>query len=444
MKKKYLAVRFRKIVFRRIACFCLCSGFHLCPFLFLISKARADLATDAWSLTPEVVTVADYSKQKLNHVRPGLLFSLKESLIGSEQWTLSLESKLRTDFQKKFSSTEKDYEFRMDRAFVQRQGQRTSVALGLQKYTWGDSAFFDGVDFLNPRDLTEPLYEDDERTKIAVPSLNLQYLGDNTIFQTVLILKTMRTPLEKQFAGVLLEMPQERPWLRELEWGIKAGGLLKSGWDINGYLLSHYERLPQFFLIPDPKASIPPAVVPGVAPGSTAGVLVPPVILSVNEPRVFSFGLTVTQSGEELVFRSELALHSNRALPEQGALRSFTADQAVLHSTFDLTTFKDLLTTFEIWGEQWMADSSTKFKNQSVLVGFRSQKPLWDGRFEPSMGYLQSPQSDESWAFFKVQCKPFGAAQISVEAHRTQTSTGSILARRGLKNLLRSSVSYQF
>lgn len=392
------------------------SLFFILELSSLSFSARADLKS--WTLTPEIVTVGSVSDRVLWNLRPGLGFSWQSTLLESDSISLHFEGKARVDTQTKFVSTDEKYDYKIDKSYVQIQGSRTSFSLGLQKYTWGDSAFFDGVDVLNPRDLTEPLYTDDNQAKISVPSANLQYLGDNTVFQTVLNLKTLRSPLEDQFENIPVRRPAERAWLHDLEWGCKAGGLLKNGLDINGYLISHIERVPQFYFSQ--------------------------FELRVNEPRVFSLGLTATQSVGDFVFRSEFALHSNRALPDQGALRSSTADQSVFHATLDLTSFKNLLTTFEFWGEHWFADSTPRFKPNSSLLGVRTQKPFWNGRFEPSAGYLFSSEFSESWAFTKMQLRLYSSLQVSLEAHWAETSTGRVLARRGLKNLIRSAISFQF
>jgi hypothetical protein len=110
----------------------------------------------------------------------------------------------------------------------------------------------------------------------------------------------------------------------------------------------------------------------------------------------------------------------------------------------DATAFKNIVTTFEVWREWWSVKSNARFRGESALLGIRFQKPFWNGRLEPSAGYLASPEGAETWGFVKLDVKAFESSQISVEGHWAKTSTGRVLARRGLKNLIRSSVSYQF
>lgn len=393
------------------------------PIIGLYTPCIARAELKSWSATPEVLTVGTTKDRRLLNLRPGLGLKWQSEVYFFEEISISLEAKLRADTRSKFVSTGKKYELKSDHAVIQWQGNRASVGLGLQKYTWGDSAFFDGVDFLNPRDLTEPLYSDDEQIKIAVPSVNLQYLGDNTVFQTVITLKPSRSPLGGSFNGVAVEKAPARRWFMDSEFGLKAGGLLKNGWDINGYLLSYFERVPQFYLSGSPQTGF---------------------VLKVNEPRVFSMGLSATQSAGDFVFRSEFALHSNRALQDQGALLRSRSDQAVFHATLDATLLKDLITTFEVWQEHWFVSKSANFIPDSTLVGLRTQKPFWDGRFEPAAGVLLSPDRKEQWRYVRAQLKPYESLQLSAELHWAKTSTGRVLARRGLKNLIRSTISYQF
>ena len=388
---------------------------------WLPTFARADLKS--WTLKPEVVSVGSVSDRVLWNFRPGLGLKWKDSFWGSDQFSFAAAARFRGDVQANFVSTQRPYEFKIDESYLQWQGNRASAALGWQKYTWGDSAFFDGVDFLNPRDLSEPLYDDDDAIKIPVPSVNFQYLGDNTIFQTVLTLKAERTPVDRDIQGIGIKTPAERGWLSAIEVGGKAGGLLKSGWDLNGYILSHFERVPQFVTVLKPFTEAE---------------------LELSEPRVFTLGLTATQSVGDFVFRGEFAQHSNRAVPDQGAIERKIASQAVFHATVDATAFTNIVTTFEVWREWWSAKSNARFRGDSALLGIRLQKPFWDGRLEPSAGYLASPDRAESWGFVKLDVKTFESSQISIEGHWAKTSTGRVLARRGLKNLIRSSVSYQF
>ncbi|NBW83621.1 hypothetical protein EBR21_17890, partial [bacterium] len=352
----------------------LCFGFQL--------VAKADLKS--WSLAPEVLSVGSVSDRKLLNLRPGLGLKWGASVWDSDQFSFDAEARFRGDSKAKFVSTGKQYEFKVDKAYLQWQGNHSSASVGWQKYTWGDSAFFDGVDFLNPRDLSEPLYSDDDEIKIPVPSVNFQYLGNNTVFQTVLTLKSQRTPVDRDFQGIPIKAPTVPRWLSSMEVGGKAGGLLKSGWDLNGYILSHFERVPQFVLVPKSLTNVE---------------------LQLNEPRVFTMGLTATQSIDNFVFRGEFAQHSNRAVPDQGAIEKKIASQAVFHATMDATSFKDLLTTFEFWREWWTVKSTEGFRGESALLGFRLQKPVWNGRLEPSAGYLASPDRSETWAFAKLEVK---------------------------------------
>lgn len=146
----------------------------------------------------------------------------------------------------------------------------------------------------------------------------------------------MRSPVGDDIENIPVESPDEHLWIHDLEVAFKAGGLLKSGWDINGYLLSYFERIPQpIFKFP---ASPPAAGVPPTRGNSNQPVgSVSAVTLRLNEPRVFTLGLTATQSAGDYVYRGELALHTNRALPDVPSTKASLADQAVFHGTTDVT-----------------------------------------------------------------------------------------------------------
>jgi hypothetical protein len=154
--------------------------------------------------------------------------------------------------------------------------------------------------------------------------------------------------------------------------------------------------------------------------------------------------VTATQSVDVFVFRAEAALHVGRAVPDI-SLRTVTeGSQLVLHGTSDFTMFEDMVTTFEVWNEGWSAKKSPTFDDKSLLFGFRTMKTFFKGEFEPSAGFMISDDGYESWSFLKVNFKFLESALLSAEAHWAKTSTGRVLARRSLKNLVRSSLSFQF
>ena len=401
--------------------------------LFFTAQAVADLKT--WTLTPEITTAGSAHDRVLWNFRPAVNAQWETALFERDDLSFHFDGKLRADTQQKFVSTGQKYEFRVNKAYLQWQGNKAGISLGMQRLTWGDSAFLDGVDMINPRDLTEPLYADDETVKLAVPAVNLQYLGENTIFQIVLTLKAVRSPVRDNLNGTVIVRPKQRKWFNDLELAFKAGGLLKNGWDVNGYLLSHFERLPQ------------PVLSVSGSPSGTAGSAAPQtpsISFRLNEPRVFTLGLTGTQSSGDFVFRAEGAIHFDRALPDISSRVAAQSEQFVVHWTTDYTFAEDVITTFEIWDERWTSRRTSSFYPEATMLGVRIMKPFFERQFEPSAGVLVSADGREAWSFLKLNLKFFESAQASAEAHWAKTSTGRVLARRGLKNLIRSSVSWTF
>lgn len=397
--------------------------FHIFAFLFLsLTPFSATADIHSWSLGAEVASVGSLSDRVLWNLRPGLNLKWDSSLAKSSALNVSFEARVRADTQAEFAASRSRYDGRLDTAIVGWTGSSANVALGWQKFTWGDSAFLDGVDVLNPRDLSEPLYTDDELLKIATPAVSAQYLGANTIFQTVLILKPERSPVPDEIESLRVAKPKRFEFGDQLELGVKAGGLLKSGWDINGYIASHLERVPQIVLLPQP----------------------PIPSLRVHEPRVATLGLTATQSSGDWVFRSEVAMHSNRAVPKRGITQDLTADQFVVHLTSDLTVGSDLILTGEIWAEKWTEPSTADFSNANILLGFRIQKPFLAPQFDSNLALLISPRGEESFVTTGLSWKFLESWEWDLDAYFVQLSKGHSLERRNLKDLLRSSLRYQF
>lgn len=375
-----------------------------------------------WGGSFEVSSVGSVEDKVLWNLRPTFNLKGDQPFFDSRVWSLGVDLRLRADTQANFARSESRYDFRIDKATLQWVGQSAAVNLGWQKFTWGDTGFLDGVDVLNARDLSEPLYADDELQKLAVPALSLQYLASSTVFQLVVIPQPERSPFPENSGAVPLPDTEPFGFGEQFEFGLKAGGLLSSGWDINGYLVSHIERVPQLRLIVSPQQ----------------------VEARLFEPRVFTLGLTATQSFGALVFRSEGAIHINRALPEPGLQSEVSSDQFVINLSSDLTLFDDLLMSGQIWAEQWTAASSSEFSNANVLLGARVQKPLFSNRFDFYLGVLGSFASNENLINSGFKFMAFDSWQVALDVYFAETSKGHALARRQFKDLIRSSLKYQF
>lgn len=394
--------------------------FSFSTTVFFQISARADL--HAWGGSAEILSIGSISDRVLWNLRPGLNLNWEPSLSASQNFKLAFEGRVRFDTQSKFLSSGTYFDHRIDRALAQWTGDQASFALGWQKFTWGDSAFWDGVDVLNPRDLNESPYTDDELLKIATPSFSAQYLGGNTVFQAVLTFDTVRSTFPDELDALKVNKPLIHRGPESLEFGLKAGGLLKQGWDINGYLSSHIERVPQYVLVPSD-------AVPS---------------LRLHEPRVFTLGLTATQSVGDFVFRSELALHSNRAVPDMGSTTALTAEQLVFRATGDFAVWSDMMITGEIWSENWTSPSTERFKNTNVLLGLRVRKPLLTSSLESNLSFLSSDDGEEWLASGGVSWKLLGDLLWNVDVYFVQLSKGHALARRNFKDLIRSNINYQF
>jgi len=392
----------------------------ICSGHFSFYEAQADLRN--WGGSVEISSIGSLEDRVLWNLRPSFNLKGEQQLWDSRALSLGVDARLRADTQSNFARSRSRYDLRFDKAALQWVGQSASVSLGWQKFIWGDTGFLDGVDVLNARDLTEPLYTDDELQKLAVPAMSLQYLAASTVFQVVIIPQPERSPIPDLPQGVILRKPRPLLFGSEPEFGLKAGGLLTSGWDINGYLASHLERVPQLRFL-----------------ASAQGVEA-----RLYEPRVFTLGLTATQTVGDLVVRCEGAAHINRALPEEGLKSEVSSDQFVLNLTADLTLFDDFLISGQLWGERWTAPASSVFVSSNLLFGGRAQKPFFSGRLEAYVGALGSFASGENLLTSGVNFRALESWQIAADVYFAETSKGYALSRRQFKNLISSSLKYQF
>lgn len=386
----------------------------------VVHNGAADLRQ--WSGSASVLSVGSPSDRVLWNLRPEIALQYMRGFKSVRNLNLDLQVRGRADVQSRFEDSDNHFDARIDKLVLEWLGSRASLAVGMQKVSWGEPTSFDGVDVVNARDFSEPLYTDRELVKLASPALSLQFLADSAIFQFIWTFMARRSPVPQSIESVPVKQSGPLIFGKDMEFAVKAGGLTQSGWDINGYWSSHLERLPQF-----------------VVTSSASGF-----VLELYEPRVFTVGLTATQSVGDLVGRFELALHSDRAVPESGLIRSESASQFVLQAGFDWNAASSLTLTGELFGERWSRESSAGFVSASEYAALGLRKSFKKGEIEVQANTIFDVQFRESLSSGRLAWKFKDEWQLNLDLYLAKTSNGRALARRQLKDLIRSELIYRF
>lgn len=362
------------------------------------------------------------SDRVLWHLRPELALQYAHEFRQFEGLNLDLQVRGRADMQTPIGFSENYFDGKVDKLTLEWLGSRTSFAAGFQKLSWGGPSSFDGVDVVNAIDLSEPQYSDRELVKLAAPAFSFQFLGDNSIFQLVWVVLAQRSPVPESVNSIPVLKPRLLRFADDMEFSLKAGGLTKSGWDLSGYWSSHLERIPQWVVLNLPTGPV----------------------LELNEPRVFTFGLTSTQSISDVVLRFEFAHHSGRALPEVGLTEREVASQTVLQVGSDWNISDQSTLVGEFVAERWSRESSSGFESSLEYVALGVRRNSQNGSFETQFNLLFDPALKERLFSGRVAWKLSDVWQFDLDLNLVNTSKGRALARRQLKDLLRSELSFRF
>jgi len=384
------------------------------------SEVKAELRD--WSGSASLSSVGSITDRVLWNLRPEIALQFTRGFSSIKGLNFDLQVRGRADTQSRFETNGRHVDTRVDRLAFELLGSQTSLAVGLQKWSWGEPTSFDGVDVVSAQDLSEPLYSDRELVKLAAPALTFQFLGDNSIFQLIWVVMAQRSPVPESVESLEVVAPRPLRFGKDMEFAIKAGGLTRSGWDINGYWASHLERIPQLVL----------------GMGTSARML------QLYEPRVLTIGLTSTQSFGDAVVRFEFAQHSDRAVPLAGLIQQESATQLVIQTGVDWNVGSLLTLTGEMVAERWGRESSEGFVRASEYGSFGLRKTFNDGEVEVQLNSLLSFQLSETLSSAKVVWKLLDDWQWDASINIARTSIGRPLARRQLKDLVRSEVSYRF
>lgn len=163
-----------------------------------------------------------------------------------------------------------------------------SVTAGVQQIAWGETFGVYIADLVNPRDLRDPLFNELDWIRLPTASLNVQLFPGAWSLQGIFTPFARSTLLPDRRAGFrIIDSGLGADLEFTPEWGLRAGRLFDSGFDLSAFFLSHYARTP--------------ALEPILAPDGPA--LLP------FEPRVRTLGAGFSYAAATWVFRGDTVLH---------------------------------------------------------------------------------------------------------------------------------------
>lgn len=182
-----------------------------------------------------------------------------------------------------------------------------SLKIGYQEIAWGETFGVYIMDIVNPRDLTDPFFNELAWIRLPVFSFNLQLYRDPWHWQFIVspVPRNNWFPAEGSAFDVLSKPPLVT--LRgpsgfglggggnDLEFGGRLGYLFESGLDLTFYYYRHWNRDPVYRL----------------------GVAVDHFYFKPVLRRMHSVGASFTKAGEETVFRGDTIFHVQTPWPDK-------------------------------------------------------------------------------------------------------------------------------
>lgn len=148
--------------------------------------------------------------------------------------------------------------------FYERSGENWSIKIGFQEIAWGETFGLYIADFVNPRDLTDPFFNDLSYVRIPVFIINTQFFNEPWSFQLVAtpVPRNNLLPAKGDPFDVFPKQLQNAPVLgphrfsvdrlgQDIEYGGRVGYFFESGWDVALFYYRHWNRFPTYRIIVD-------------------------------------------------------------------------------------------------------------------------------------------------------------------------------------------------
>lgn len=224
--------------------------------------------------------------------------------------------------------------------YFQRTTSQWTLKLGFQEVAWGETFGLYIADFINPRDLTDPFFNELSYVRIPVCMINLQYFREPWSFQVLATPIPMNNilPAKGDPFDVLPKILDDTRILRpalfqvdrygqDIEYGGKISYLFDSGWDVAGFYYRHWNRFPVYRLLEN----------------SWKPIL----------RRIHSFGGSFSKAFEKVVLRGDLVINAKTpwTVHQLGMVKRRNITQIILGT--DYTSDSHLLLGFQYHWNRW-------------------------------------------------------------------------------------------
>jgi hypothetical protein len=293
------------------------------------------------------------------------------------------------------------------------QGDIFSITAGAQEIAWGETFGFFIADVVNPRDFTDPLFNEPEWFRLPVVALNGKLLLDQFNLQLVFTPIARLPRLPTNFSGTpvaTLSSPSFSDFPKRSEWGGKIGYLLEGpGIDLSAYYYHHQNRTPVYQL---GWVGSTPTLIPDLQFVDTAGM---------------SFSATAGQ----FVFRGDtlVNLDAPSNVEDGGAPIPQNEFETILGT--DLTTESEWTLGVQYHLDYWTQGVGLHWASARI------SKMLFGGKLEPRVFFFQGLNNSDQWIQPELVWNITGGLSAAVRADIVQARGSSSRLEDGILNVLR-------
>lgn len=301
-------------------------------------------------------------------------------------------------------------------AKMQRLGDTTSLVVGFQEIAWGETFGVFIADIVNPRDLTDPLFNEIAWQRRPVFAINGQLFDDPWSFQVIV------TPVPRHnllpgrnsafylfppalAAAPLVPLPDYNfdDFGHDAEYGGRLGFLFKSGLDLSAFYYRHWNRNPIWAV---------------QALGGTPSLV--PVL-----DRIHTMGTSFTKAKDEIVYRGDLLVHVQQ--PWSPAAFGTVVRRDVWQMILGLDT---LSAESWNWGAQVHVDH---WKESTLLwVSGQASRVLCKGKREVEIFVFKGLNNHDFWVQPRLTWNLEKGVTVSLRADIVSGTTRTGGARDGI------------
>ncbi len=161
-------------------------------------------------------------------------------------WSLHFRLRLRYDFRDQMSGFSlSHHNISRELLYASKNFDDSSLIIGLQELTWGESLIFPIMDIVNPRNVHYPKGFLDSDSKISVPMINFEIYSAWGNLQLLYIPIIRATELPEEIGDYSVERQKSPELLDDQEFGLRYKFPFDS-LDLRLYALRHRNREPSF------------------------------------------------------------------------------------------------------------------------------------------------------------------------------------------------------